>query len=388
MEIQYQIELNQRRISILTILLAFCLFSYGCKEAEVEDEGMPLPVLTLKQESAALSFQYLGSIEGVENVQIRPQVEGILERIYVDEGQYVKKGQPLFEINSQPYMEDWKNAQANVELEKAKLRKAQTEIARLRPLIDNEVISEVRMRTTEADYEVAKSSLAKAEAVAANMRINLEFTTIKAPVDGLMGRIPKSIGNVVKGTDSEPLTILSNVHDIYVYFSMSESEYLYYERMKRDSTSKRLNPDVKLVLADGSIYERSGFVDATSGQINRSTGSINMRARFSNPDTLLRTGNTGKILMEQIYPNAVLIPQSATMSVQDKRFVYILNDDNTAKRHEIEVEGRSGQNYIVKENGLKAGDRIVVSGINQITNGTKIKPMQQGELLSQGSEKE
>lgn len=377
--------LNQRLKAISGfMLLAITTIGFtGCEEEVAEDEGIPLPVLTLKKESAALEFKYLGSIEGVENVQIRPQVDGVLEEIYVDEGQYVKKGQPLFKINSQPYVEDLKNAQANVDLEKAKLRKAQTEIDRLKPLIENEVISEVRMETTLADYEVAQSSLAKAEAEAANMRINLAFTTIKAPVDGLMGRIPKSIGNLVKKTDGEPLTVLSNVHEIYVYFSMSESDYLYYERMKKDSTSKKMNPDVKLVLADGSIYNNVGTIDANSGQINRSTGSITLRAHFQNPDTLLRTGNTGKILMEQIYPNAILVPQSATTSIQDKRFVFLLKPDNTVERKEITIEGRTGNQFIVSGKSLNEDDRIVISGLEKISEGIKIKPLEQGHLLSQ-----
>ena len=366
------------------LLLAIASIGFtGCEEEVVEDEGIPLPVLTLEKESAALEFKYLGSIEGVENVQIRPQVDGVLEEIYVDEGQYVKKGQPLFKINGQPYVEDLKNALANVDLEKAKLRKAQTEIDRLKPLIENEVISAVRMETTQADYEVAQSSLAKAEAEAANMRINLAFTTIKAPVDGLMGRIPKSIGNLVKKTDGEPLTVLSNVHEIYVYFSMSESDYLYYERMKKDSTSKKMNPDVKLVLADGSVYNKVGTIDANSGQINRSTGSITLRAHFQNPDTLLRTGNTGKILMEQIYPNAILIPQSATTSIQDKRFVFLLKPDNTVERKEITIEGRTGNQFIVSGKSLNENDRIVTAGLEKISEGVKIKPLEQGHLLSQ-----
>ena len=358
---------------------------FGCAEEEVEDEGIPLPVLTLEEESAAISYKYLGSIEGVENVQIRPQVEGILEQIYIDEGQYVNKGDALFKINNQPYVEDLKNAMANVDLEKAKLKKAKTEIERLRPLIENEVISEVRMETTVADYEVAESSLAKAEAEAANMRINMGFTTIKAPVDGLMGRIPKSIGNVVKKSDTEPLTVLSNVSEIYVYFSMSESDYLYYERMKKDSSSRKMNPDVKLVLADGSVYDKVGTIDANSGQINRSTGSITLRAHFENPDTLLRTGNTGKILMEQIYPNAILVPQSATTSIQDKRFIFVLNDDNTVKRQEIKIEGRTGNDYIVSGDSLKAKDRIVTAGLDKLSEGVLVKPLEQGRLLTRNN---
>ncbi|SFW33959.1 membrane fusion protein, multidrug efflux system [Sinomicrobium oceani] len=364
------------------VMLLLTLFVTGCKEKEKEDEGIPLPVITLEEESASAKTHYLGSVEGVEDVDIRPQVDGILEEIYVDEGDFVEKGQPMFKINQQPYLEDLKNAQANVQLEKAKLRKAKTELDRLQPLIDNEVISDVQQKTAQADYEVAKSSLDRAEAMAANMRIKMEFTTIKAPVSGFVGRFPKSVGNVVKQTDSEPLTVLSNVNDVYVYFSMSESDYLYYERMKKDSTSRRMSSDVKLVLADGSIYDRAGVIDATSGQINRSTGSITLRAKFQNPDTLLRSGNTGKILMEQIYPKAVLIPQGAATSVQDKKFVYTLRQDNTVERKEIEIEGRSGKEYIIKRGSLVPGDRLVISGLDKLTEGVKVKPIQQGRLLS------
>ncbi|RXG11329.1 membrane fusion protein (multidrug efflux system) [Leeuwenhoekiella aestuarii] len=367
--------------SFFALLFGLVILS-SCREEEVKDEGLPLPVISLKETSAAKNFEYVGSIEGVESVEIRPQVDGILEEIYVDEGEFVKKGQPLFKVNSQPYMEDYKNAVANVNLEKAKLEKAQSDVERLQPLIDNEVISEVRMKSVKADYQVALSSLQQAQAQAANMRINLDFTTIKAPVNGFMGRIPKSIGNVVKQTDAEPLTNLSNVNDIYVYFSMSESDYLYFERAKNDTLSNRVNDEVKLVLADGSIYENSGQIDANSGQIDRTTGSIMLRAKFNNPDTLLRSGNTGKILMEEIYPNAILVPQSATTFIQDKKFVFILDENNLAQRREIITKGRSGDNYIVDSKSLSPDDRIVLSGIDKLASGIKVKPIQRGQLTS------
>ena len=370
-----------RSFSFFALLLGLIVLN-SCREEEVENEGLPLPVISLKETSAAKNFEYVGSIEGVESVEIRPQVDGILEEIYVDEGEFVTKGQPLFKVNSQPYMEDYKNAVANVNLEKAKLEKAQSDVERLQPLIDNEVISEVRMKSVKADYQVALSSLQQAQSQAANMRINLDFTTIKAPVNGFMGRIPKSIGNVVKQTDSEPLTNLSNVNDIYVYFSMSESDYLYFERAKNDTLSNRVNDEVKLVLADGSIYENSGQIDANSGQIDRTTGSIMLRAKFNNPDTLLRSGNTGKILMEEIYPSAILVPQSATTFIQDKKFVFILDENNLAQRREIITKGRSGDNYIVDSKSLSPDDRIVLSGSDKLASGIKVKPIQRGQLTS------
>ena len=367
-----------------SMMMAVMLFTtfISCKEEEKPDEGLPLPVMALKEQNAAKGFEYIGSIEGVETVEIRPQVDGILEEIYVDEGDFVEKDQPLFKVNSQPYMEDYKNAMANVALERAKVEKAKSDLERLQPLIDNEVISEVRKKSVEADYQVAKSSLERAQAQAANMRINLDFTTIKAPVSGFIGRIPKSPGNVVKQTDSEPLTVLSKVDNIYVYFSMSESDYLYYERSKNDTLSNKMNSKVKLVLADGSIYEHPGRVDANSGQIDKSTGSITLRARFNNPDTLLRSGNTGKVLMEELYPKAILVPQRSTTYIQDKKFVFVLDENNIAHRREIETEGRSGDNYFVSRESLSPDERIVVSGLDKLATGIKVKPIKRGRLLS------
>ena len=367
--------------SMMMTVMLFTTF-ISCKEEEKPDEGLPLPVMALKEQNAAKGFEYIGSIEGVETVEIRPQVDGILEEIYVDEGDFVEKDQPLFKVNSQPYMEDYKNAMANVALERAKVEKAKSDLERLQPLIDNEVISEVRKKSVEADYQVAKSSLERAQAQAANMRINLDFTTIKAPVSGFIGRIPKSPGNVVKQTDSEPLTVLSKVDNIYVYFSMSESDYLYYERSKNDTLSNKMNSKVKLVLADGSIYEHPGRVDANSGQIDKSTGSITLRARFNNPDTLLRSGNTGKVLMEELYPKAILVPQRSTTYIQDKKFVFVLDENNIAHRREIETEGRSGDNYIVSRESLSPDERIVVSGLDKLATGIKVKPIKRGRLLS------
>jgi membrane fusion protein (multidrug efflux system) len=371
--------LKGRALWVLPILLSF-LFLVSCREKEPENEGVPLPVITLKRETANVSYPYLGSIEGIVNVEIRPQVEGILEEIYVDEGEFVKKGQLLFKINDQPYQESLKNAIANIALERAKLSKAQTEVDRLTPLVQNEVISEVRLQNAQADYQVAEASLSKAEAQAASMRINLEFTKIKAPVDGYVGRIPKRVGNLATKGGSEPLTILSDVHEVYVYFSMSESDFLFYEKMKNDSTSKKINSDVKLILADDTVYEHTGVIEADLGQINRSTGSITLRAKFPNPDAVLRLGNTGKVIIEQVHPDVILVPQEATVSIQDKVFVFVLNDENIAERREITIEGVTEKQYIVSGKNLSQQDRIVLSGLDKVTDGIKIKPIAKGRL--------
>ncbi|HLW20024.1 MAG TPA: efflux RND transporter periplasmic adaptor subunit [Cyclobacteriaceae bacterium] len=362
------------------VVLTICL---SCGNSEVEeDQGIPLPVVTLQKDSTITTFEYLGAIEGKVNVEIRPQVEGILDSIYVDEGDYVEESQPLFKINAMPYMENLKNAQAAVEVEKARLNNAQIELERLQPLVEHEVISEVQLRTAQSDYEVAKSTLEQMQSLEATSRINVGFTLLKAPVSGYIGRIPKRIGNLVTKGDSEPVTVLSDISEVYVYFAMSESNYLFYKKMSEDTTARRLNPHVKLILADGSEFDQIGVIDADAGQIERSTGSITLRAKFANPDAILRTGNTGKIILEQIHPNVLLVPQQATTVIQDVMFVFVLDEENKAVRKAIKVEGKSGKNYIVSEENLSEGDVIVLNGLDKLTEGTKVNPIPEGQVLA------
>ncbi len=367
----------------IILLWGFALPFLACKEEVKDDTGLSLPVKSLKKDFAVTTFTYLGAIEGKVNVEIRPQVEGILEKIYIDEGDFVKAGQPIFLINELPYQEQVKNARANVEVERARLRNAEIELDRLQPLVDHEVISDVQLKTAQSHLEVAKASLARAQAQEATARINMGFTTIKAPVNGYIGRIPKRIGNLVAKNDNQPITVLSDIEEVYVYFTLSESDYLFYKKMSSDSTAKRINPNVKLVLADGSIYEYTGKIDADAGQVNRSTGAISLRATFPNPKKLLRSGNSAKILMEQYHPNVLLIPQVATSAIQDRTFVFRLLPDNTVERVLVEIEGKAGKNYIVSDGTLKPNDRIVTSGLDKLTDGVKVNPMGEKQILSQ-----
>ena len=371
---------------LLIFLISTICLSCGSSEEE-EDLGIPLPVRVLAKDSTITTFEYLGAVEGKVNVEIRPQVEGILDSIYVDEGEYVEENQPLFKINALPYLEQLKNAQAAVEVEKARLNNAKIELERLQPLVEHQVISEVQLRTAQSDYEVAQSTLEQMESLEATSRINVGFTMLKAPVSGYIGRIPKRIGNLVAKGDDEPVTVLSDISEVYVYFAMSESNYLFYKKMSADTTARRLNPYVKLILADGTLFDQIGIIDADAGQVERSTGSITLRAKFDNPDAILRTGNTGKIILEQVHPDVLLVPQQATQVIQDKMFVFILDEENRAVRKEIKVDGKSGKNYIVNEENLSEGDVVVMAGLDKITEGTKINPISDGQVLANSQER-
>lgn len=364
-----------------------CSFSHS-EESDKQSNAIALPVMALDTSSALIVNNYFGKIEGKLNVEVRPQVEGLLEEIYVDEGDYVEKGQNLFKIDASSYQELLNNMIATENVAKAKLENAKLEIERLKPLVENDVISIVRLKSAESDYDVAKASLQQASAAVRSAQINKEYTTIKAPVSGYIGRIPKRVGNLVSKGDKDPLTFLSDVQEVYVYFSMSESDYLYYSKLKakQDSAVGNNNnlrsnfkfPEVTLVLADGEEYEDKGVVDAISGQVDRSTGSVSLRATFPNRQNMLRTGSTGSLKISETIKNVIQIPQIATSDLQDKTFVYILDEDNKVRKQNIVISDKSKDKYIVKE-GLKIGDKIVLSGFDKLTDGSKITPLLQNK---------
>lgn len=345
--------------------------------------AVELPVITVNTTTAFTERTYLGSVEGTDNVEIRPQLSGKLEAIFVDEGEYVEKGQKLFQIDPLTYNEALNNEVASREVRKAELENAALEIERLTPLVENEVISNVRLRAAESNYEVAKAALSQADAAVNSAKINKDFTLIKAPVDGYIGRIPKRIGNIVSMSDSEPMTVLSDIHSVRVYFSMSETDFLYFnERSKRDSLdtegeeTRDMLSEVTLILADGNEFEEKGIIDAVDGHVNRSTGAISLRATFPNPKGLLRSGNSGKIKLEERHHNVIAIPQTAIYEIMDRTFVYLLDDNNKLKRQPVELAGTSGKNYLV-EAGLNAGDQIVTTGVESLEEGLFVIPQAQ-----------
>jgi len=375
-----------RIITLFSLLLVFGLescFNGKAKEQELSAKPMALPVYTIVSSDAETIKNYIGTIEGKVNVEVRPQVEGLLQEIYVDEGAFVEKGQKLFKVDASAYQEILNNALANQNVAKAKLENAKLEIDRLRPLVANDVISDVRLKSAKSDYDVAKASLDQASAAVRSAQINQGFTIITAPVSGYISRIPKRIGNLVSKSDKEPLTVLSDVQDVYVYFSMNESDFLYFSKLKlkEDSingiarTKNALHfPDATLILADGEEYTFKGVVDAINGQVDRTTGAISLRASFPNSNNILRNGSTGTLKISETKKNVLQIPQVATSELQDKIFVYVLDNNNIVSRRSIKIAGTSKDNYIISE-GLSEGDRIVVTGLDKISEGSKVVPI-------------
>lgn len=382
-------SLRIKQILSLSLVVVAAAVAIKCstgksEENDTTNKPLALPIYTVDTSDAVTVRDYLGTIEGKVTVDVRPQIEGMLREIYVDEGQFVQKGQKMFKIDASAFQEELNNAVATQNVAKAKLENAQLEIDRLKPLVENDVISEVRLRSAKSDYDVAKASLAQATAAVGSAQINKEFTLITAPVTGYISRIPKRIGNLVTKGDKEPLTMLSDVQEVFVYFSMNESDFLYFSKQKSKEDSingiKRENqlsfPEATLILADGEAYKKRGKVDAINGQVDRSTGAISLRASFENTDNILRSGSTGTLKISEVKKGVIQIPQIATSELQDRTFVYVLTEDNKAERRSITINGTSKDKYIVAS-GLEIGDRVLISGLDKITDGSSITPIQQ-----------
>ena len=361
----------------MLVPLLFC----GCGAGKGgKDSVKPIPVLsvmTISSADAAVTAEYSALLEGKVNVEIRPQVDGILQTIYVDEGSLVKAGQPLFKIDDRVYREQYNSALAAQHAAEAGLVVAKLNEEKLVPLVQNKVISDIQLKTATANSQASLAAVEQARAAARAARVNLDYTVIKAPVGGYIGKIPLRLGSLVSKNQTQWLTLLSDVSEIYAYFSMSEIDFMRFRLQYSGGTLqeklRQVSP-VSLVLADGSSFADKGVLGTISGQFDQSTGSVRLRAVYPNSKGLLRSGNTGTVVMESIYHNVLLVPQASTVELQDKIFVFIVGKGNTVKKQVITVAGKSGNNYIVTS-GLKQGDTIVRVGIEKLQDGAVIKPV-------------
>ena len=335
-----------------------------------------LPVIKINASAATTWQEYPASIEGSTNVEIRPQVSGYLEKIFAEEGAYVSQGQPLFRINSAAYSEYSNNASASVQANKAAIEKAQIEVDRLKPLVDNKVIAEVQLKTANANLNAAKAAYAQAVSSKGSADINVGYTLITAPVSGYIGHIPYKQGSLVGKGETLPLTVLSEVNTVHAYFSMSESDFLnFISKYEGKSTEEKIKsiPAVDLQLPDNTIYNTKGKIELVQGQFDRTSGTISFRASFPNPEKILRSGITGKIRIPSLHSNQVMVPQESTYELQDKIFVFAVGDSNKVASKQITVSGKSGNNYLVSK-GLASGETIVYSGIQRLRDGAVITP--------------
>jgi membrane fusion protein, multidrug efflux system len=361
--------------SSLAIVLYACSSSSG-SEAMQQMGPQALPVVAVTSVAATTYQEYSASLEGSKDIEIRPQVDGYIDRIYIDEGARVRKGQALFHINDRPYREQLNNARAALAAARANLATAEINVSRLKPLVQSGIISDVQLRTAQTNYNAALANVSQAQSAVSSAQINLGYATVKAPADGYIGRIPFKTGSLVGMSTAEPLTVLSETKDVHAYFSLSENDFIQFKNQYSGNTVEekiKQLPPIELILADGTVYPKKGKVQTVSGQFNNTTGAISFRASFENADGVLRSGNTGKIRVPKTLSSAIAVPQEATYEMQDRTFVFVVADSNKVVSTPITIAEKTGNYYLV-ENGVKAGDKIVYSGLDRLQDGAVIQP--------------
>lgn len=326
--------------------------------------------IEVKTTSAIVEKKYPGAVEGTVNVDVKAQVSGYLDEIYVKEGDYVKKGQSLFRIKGDVFYEQVQNSEAALKAASATEESARIELEKIKPLVEGKVYTQLQLQTAEANYAAAKAQVAQAKAALGSSKINAAFSLIKAPVSGYIGRIPNRIGNLVTPADVTPLTSLSEINQVLVYFSLSEADYIAFTREQK--TDDGINT-VEFLLADGTLYNHTGKLEVASGNISRTTGSIPLKATFDNPDRILRSGGSGKIILKKKLDGVLTVPIASVKDIQNKYFVFALGDSNKVEMKSIEINGSTGNLYIVKT-GLQSGDKIAVNRIDVLNEGMTVVP--------------
>jgi len=355
-----------RVLTLLSLSVFLIITSCGNKDQknEATKKAPPATFPTVKMQTKTMTgFQeYPANIEGIVNSDVRAKASGYIQKVLVDEGQKVRKGQTLFKLETQSLSQDAGAA-------KARINVAQVEVDKLVPLVEKNIISSVQLETAKANLEQAKANYNSVSAT-------IGYATIKSPVDGYVGSINFREGALISPSDATPLTTVSDIKQVYAFFSFNEAQYIdLLQRSEGKNKAERIknSPDLSLVLANGKIYSEKGRIQTSTGQINQNTGTIKIRAAFDNPNEILTNGNSGKIRIPIEYKDAIIIPQASTFEQQKDILVYTVDKDNKAKSTLIKVKGTVGNLYVV-ESGLKEGDKLVLSGAGKLKNGTEITP--------------
>lgn len=334
-----------------SVCALLCLAACHSKKEEKEEVSKYTVTSPLRMDTS-FTKEYVSQIRSVRNIEIRAMEKGFLEKIYVDEGQSVRAGQLLFRIMPKMF-------EAELLKAKAEAKAVEIELQNTTTLVSKNVVSKNEQALAQAKLEQARAEIALA-------KLHLSFTEIRAPFDGTIDRIPKKLGSLID--EGELLTSLSDNSQMFAYFNVSEPEYLNYEL----NVKGRADNDVRLLVANGDVLPDKGHVELIESEFNNETGNIAFRARFANPNKLLRNGQTGKVLMTVPLKNALIIPQKATYEIQDKKFVFVVDKNNVAHSRLISIKGEMPDLYVVAS-GLSDGDRILLEGVQKVKEDDKIK---------------
>ena len=357
------------------LLLLGCLVAaVGCKQAPPTQMETGYEVMTVSPTDRMISSAYSATIRGRQDIDIYPQVGGTLTKVSVTEGQRVKSGQTLFIIDQVPYEAALQTAVANVESAKASLATAQLTYDSKEELYKENVVSAFDLSTAKNSLLAAKAQLAQAKAQEVSARNNLSYTVVKSPADGVVGTLPYRVGALVSASLPEALTTVSDNSDMYVYFSMTENQLLGLIRQygSKEEALKQM-PAIDLLLNDKSAYSEKGRIETISGVIDRSTGTVSLRAVFPNEGGLLHSGGAGNVIVPVQKAGAIVIPQAATYEIQDKVFVYKVVNGKAQSAPVQVTRVNGGKEYIV-DSGLESGEVIVAEGVGLLREGTPIQP--------------
>lgn len=351
------------------LLVSVC----SCMESEESKKVREYNALILTPTSRELNSIYSATIKGKQDIDIRPKVSGYITDIFVSEGASVKKGQTLFVIDQAPYEAALQTASANVDVCKAAVAAAELTLDSKEQLFSEKIISAYDLQMARTTLSREKAALAQATANETNARNNFNYTMVKSPVDGVMGSLPFRVGALVGATDAMPLTTVSDNSEMYVYFSMNESQVLSLSRQfgSLDKVLRNM-PDLQLQLSDGTIYDEKGRIESISGIIDQNTGAVSVRAKFPNHRRLLLSGASGNVILPHEQKGCLVIPQSATFEVQDKVYAYKYEKGKAKSRIINVFEISNGKEYIVSS-GLAPGDTIIVEGVGLLKDDAMVK---------------
>ena len=354
------------------ILTCILVLVTSCKEQKSQTAVSDYKTQKVTLSDRTVYSTFSATIQGKQDVGVYPQISGLITAVLVKEGAAVKKGQTLFIIDQVPYKAALRTAKANVEVAEASVATAKMTVDSKEELFKENVVSQFDLQTARNSLRSANATLAQAQAELLNARNNLSYTVIKSPVAGIAGMSSYRVGDLVSSSMSSPMISVSDNSEMYAYFSMTEKQILALSRQNGSLTDAlKTMPEVKLLLSDGSEYQEKGHIDAISGMIDTSTGSVTLRAVFPNSKNILRSGSTGNIKFPYTKKNCMVIPQTATYELQDKVFVYKVVDGKTQSTQVKVFEVNDGKEYIV-ESGLKMGDVIIAEGAGLLSNGISV----------------
>jgi len=360
--------MNKKNSAISLITIVFALITYSCKNKETSDKNNKeaIPVIVLEQTDVDIPQRYVADIHAIHFVEVKPKIEGFIDAVYVDEGKQVKKGETIFRLKSLEHNEDLREAEAGHKQAMAKLKMAQYEVNRISSLVEKKIISQLRLDQALAEKEAVEFEVKQLESRVQRSNAVLSYTDISAPFNGTISRIFYKKGSLV--TPNDLLTNISDVSEMYAYFKLSEQDYL--QLMKADASS--LSDSVNLILPDGSFYEHKGLIETAGSDFERGTGSIAFKARFINPDRLLKHGISGKIQLINKMEQVLLVPQKSTFEILDFIYVYAVDQEGKVKARSFKPLYRLNTYYVTLD--LEPGTTIVYEGMQLVKDGMTIHP--------------